>query len=89
MTTIQQLNATAMHGPEFLDAIADTNALAALDIDAGAFRQRAYEWARDKQVIAGLREALQDANDRLSAIKHQAFTVQPGAPDAINQSARA
>lgn len=72
---IMQFHATAMTGPEFLDAIADANAAAALDINAQAFRERAVEWSRDKQTIANLREELQAANDRLAEVRRAATVL--------------
>jgi len=61
-----QFHETAMSGPEFLDAIADANAAAALDINAQAFRERAVEWQRDKKLIDDQANALQDLRDRLA-----------------------
>ena len=60
-----QLNATAMSGPEFLDALADANAATGMDINADVFRTRAHEWARHLQMLADLGTQLQDLRDRL------------------------
>lgn len=60
-----QFHATALSGPEFLDAIADANAAAALDINAQAFRERAIEWQRDKKLIDDQAKALQALRDRI------------------------
>lgn len=69
------LHATAMTGPEFLDAFADQSAAQGLDINADIIRSRATEWAQDKRVIANLREELQAAKDRLAEIRRAATVL--------------
>ena len=69
-----RLHATAMTGPEFLDAVADAEAANSNDINADAYRTRAVEWSNDKCTIYNLREELQAANDRLHGI-HRTATV--------------
>lgn len=65
-------HATAMSGPEFLDAVADAEAAQCNDINADAYRQRALEWAQDKLTIAQLEADLQAANDRLADVRRAA-----------------
>ena len=65
-------HATAMSGPEFLDAVADAESANSNDINADIFRQRALEWTQDKRTIANLRDELQAANDRLAEIRRAA-----------------
>lgn len=62
---LMQLNATAMSGPEFLDALADASAASGLDVNADIFRIRAGEWSRHLQMLADLGAQLQDLRDRL------------------------
>ena len=70
-----QLHATAMSGPEFLDAVADAESGNSNDINADAYRQRAHEWKLDKRTIQHLRDELQDARDRLSEVRRAATVL--------------
>lgn len=62
-------NATAMSGPEFLEAVAEAERGNSNDINADIYRQRAHEWAQDKRLIDNLRQQLQAAQDRLAEIR--------------------
>ena len=62
-------HATAMSGPEFLEAVAHAERGNSNDVNADAFEQRAREWQTDKSPIVNLREELQAANDRLADIR--------------------
>lgn len=64
------LHATAISGPEFLDAVADANEAEGLPINADVFRSRANEWAQDKRTITLLQNELQHAKDRLASAAH-------------------
>lgn len=68
-------HATAMTGPEFLDAVADAERSNSNDINADIYRQRALEWAGDKRTIVNLREELQAATDRLAEIRRTATVL--------------
>lgn len=68
-------HATAMSGPEFLDAVADAESANNNDINADIYRRRALEWAQDKRTIASLRDELQAANDRLDEVRRAAAMV--------------
>ena len=50
-----------LDGPDFLEAIADTEAGDDRLINAAAYRERSLEWKRDKQQIAKLQTALEAA----------------------------
>ena len=65
-------HATAMSGPEFLEAVAHAERGNSNDVNASCFEQRAQEWKLDKRTIVNLREELQAANDRLAEIRRAA-----------------
>ena len=68
-------HATAMNGPEFLEAVANAERGNGSDVNAACFEQRAQEWALDKRTIVHLREELQSANDRLADIRRAATVL--------------
>jgi hypothetical protein len=65
-------HATAMSGPEFLEAVANAERGNSNDVNADIYEQRAHEWRQDKRTIVSLRDELQAANDRLAEIRRQA-----------------
>ena len=68
-------HATAMSGPEFLEAVAHAERGNSNDINASVFEERAAEWKLDKRTIVNLREELQAANDRLADIRRAATVL--------------
>lgn len=73
--SIMQAHATAMSGPEFLDAVADASAGNGLDINAQVFRERALEWAGDKRTIEHLRAEVENLTDRLADVRRAALVL--------------
>lgn len=61
-------HATAMSGPEFLEAVAHAERGNSNDVNADHFEQRAQEWKLDKRTIETLQQDLQAANDKLAGI---------------------
>ncbi len=61
-----QHHATAMTGPEFLEAVAGQEAANSMDINADAFRTRAREWAQDRQTIQNMREEIDVLSTRMA-----------------------
>jgi hypothetical protein len=72
--TTMQLHATAMTGPEFLEAVAHAERGNGNDINAEAYELRAREWARDRQALQHLR----DENEALSTRIAEAQRVMRG-----------
>ena len=68
-------HATAMNGPEFLEAVANAERGNGNDINADVYDQRAGEWKLDKRTIVHLREELQSANDRLAEVRRAATVL--------------
>lgn len=61
-------HATAMSGPEFLEAVAHAERGNSNDINADIYEQRAAEWKLDKRAIETLQQDLQAAKDKLAGI---------------------
>lgn len=59
-------------GPEFLDCVADAESANANDINAGAFRLNAAQWAADRRRLRELEQANRDLTDRLADIRRVA-----------------
>ncbi len=53
-----------LSGPEFLDHVADAELNCGNIINSDAYRQRAVEWARDKQEIDELHRKLAESESR-------------------------
>lgn len=64
---LRMQHATAMNGPEFLQAAALVASADGQDDNALIFQQRGLEWQGDLQTIDTLREQLQAARDQLAA----------------------
>jgi hypothetical protein len=45
-----------LSGPDFLDAVADSNAASGLDVNAAEFRRRAQQWRADQKRLADLEQ---------------------------------
>jgi hypothetical protein len=65
---IAMYHATAMSGPEFLEAVAHAERGNSNDINADIYEQRAAEWKLDKRAIETLQQDLQAAKDKLAGI---------------------
>lgn len=64
---LQMCHATAMTGPEFLEAVAAIHASNGQDTNAAIFRQRAQEWTADRDASRMKDQQLQSALDQIAA----------------------